>query len=97
MLGAVGLLFLALGFLGLGYLALIWALTNVAGMNFGPIGGRPLLAYSVAFTLLGGQAISLGLLAELLVAYTGRESDTYSVAERTGGAKRQEEYADRVS
>lgn len=97
MLGAVGLLFLALGFLGLGYLALIWVLTNVTGMGFGPIGSRPLLAYSIAFTLLGGQAISLGLLAELLVAYTGRESDTYSVAERTGGAKRQEEYADSVS
>ena len=96
MLGAVGLLFLALGFLGLGYLALIWALTNVAGMSFGPIGGRPLLAYSVAFTLLGGQAISLGLLAELLVAYTGRESDTYSVAERTGGAKRQEEVVETI-
>jgi hypothetical protein len=35
--------------------------------------------------LLGGQVLSLGLLAELLVAYTGRETDTYSVAERTSG------------
>ena len=96
MLGAVGLLFLVLGFLGLGYLALIWVLTNVGGLNFGPIGDRPLLAYSVAFTLLGGQAISLGLLAELLVAYTGRESDTYSVAERTGGGKRQEEMVETI-
>ncbi len=84
MLGAVGLIFFSIGFLGLGYLSIVWLLTNVGSMGFAPIGNRPLLAYSVAAALLGAQAISLGLLAELLVAYTGRETDTYSVAERTG-------------
>ncbi|MCH7688578.1 MAG: glycosyltransferase family 2 protein, partial [Planctomycetes bacterium] len=68
MLGAFGLLFFLLGMLGLGFLSFIWILTNVLGMGFDPIGPRPLLAYSVAATLLGAQAISLGLLAELLVA-----------------------------
>jgi hypothetical protein len=48
-----------------------------------PIGNRPLLAYSIAATLLGGQALSLGLLAELIVAYTSRSSDSYSVRETT--------------
>lgn len=85
MLGAFGLLFFGIGMLGLGFLTVIWLLTNVAGLDFNPIGNRPLLAYSVASTLLGAQAISLGLLAELLVAYTGRETDTYSVSERTTG------------
>jgi hypothetical protein len=89
MLGAIGLLFFGLGLLGLGYLAVVWLLTHAAGLAYGPIGGRPLLTYSVAAVLLGAQAISLGLLAELLVAYTGRESDTYSVAERTSGPIRQ--------
>ncbi|MFQ5733523.1 MAG: glycosyltransferase family 2 protein [Planctomycetaceae bacterium] len=90
MLGAFGLLFFLLGMAGLGFLSIVWLLTNVGGMDFDPIGPRPLLAYAIAATLLGAQAISLGLLAELLVAYTGRESDTYSVAERTvGPAKRQ--------
>ena len=83
MLGAIGLFFFLLGVLGLGFLTFIWVLTNVFGFGFDPIGPRPLLAYSVASTLLGAQAISLGLLAELLVAYTGRETDTYSIAERT--------------
>lgn len=83
-LGAIGLAFLGLGFLALSYLAVVWILTNIGGLNYGPIGPRPLLAYSVAATLLGAQALSLGLLAELLVAYTGREVDNYSVAERTG-------------
>lgn len=83
MLGAFGMLFFGLGMLGLGALGVIWLLTNLGGMPYGAIGTRPLLAYSVASTLLGAQAISLGLLAELIVSNTGRENDAYSVSERT--------------
>lgn len=83
MLGAFGVLLFGLGFLGLGILTVIWLLTNVGGMDFAPIGTRPLLAYSIASLLLGAQAISLGLLAELVVSNTGRDSDTYSIAQRT--------------
>ncbi len=82
-LGAVGLFFFAIGSMGLGYLSLIWGLMHVVPvLPVQPIGGRPLLAYSIAATLLGGQAMSLGLLAELIVAYTGNTNDSYSVAER---------------
>jgi len=83
-LGAVGLLFFALGSCGLVALAVVWLLTNLPPhLNFPPIGNRPLVAYSMAALLLGGQLISLGFLAELIVAYTSRDSDTYSIAERT--------------
>jgi glycosyltransferase involved in cell wall biosynthesis len=83
-LGAVGLVFFALGSLGLAYLAAVWLLTNLPPhFHFDPIGTRPLLAYSVASLLLGAQLLSLGFLAELIVAYTGRDADTYSIAERT--------------
>ncbi|MCA9071945.1 MAG: glycosyltransferase family 2 protein [Planctomycetaceae bacterium] len=91
MLGAFGVLMFGLGFLGLGILAVIWLLTNIGGMDFDPIGTRPLLAYSIASLLLGAQAISLGLLAELVVSNTGRDSDTYSVAERTAVSTRPEQ------
>jgi glycosyltransferase involved in cell wall biosynthesis len=84
-LGGFGLCSLALGVCGLLYLAFIWCCTHLAGADFGPIGTRPLLPYSIAATILGAQALSLGLLAELLVAYTGKESDTYSVAQTTKG------------
>ncbi len=85
MLGAFGLSFFALGMLGLMYLSLVWMLMNVFGaIDPTPIGTRPLLAYSMAATLLGFQALSLGLLAELIVANTVREADTYSIAERVG-------------
>ncbi len=83
-LGAMGLLFFGLGACGLASLAVIWLLTNLPPhFKFDPIGGRPLLAYSAASLLLGGQLLSLGFLAELIVAYTGRDAQTYSIAERT--------------
>jgi glycosyltransferase involved in cell wall biosynthesis len=82
-LGGFGLCMLGLGFGGLLYLAIIWCCTHLAGADFGPIGTRPLLPYSIAAALLGAQALSLGLLAELLVAYTGKESDTYSIRQIT--------------
>lgn len=84
MLGGMGLFFFGLGVLGLTYLGLLWTLMNVIPvLDPAPIGQRPLLVYSVASLLLGAQGLSLGMLAELLVANTGRERDTYSVAERT--------------
>lgn len=83
-LGGWGLFFTGLGLAGLGYLGVIWILTNLAGMGLGRIGDRPLLAYSVASLLVGGQLLSLGFLAELIVSNTRRTDDTYSIAERIG-------------
>ena len=84
MLGWIGLLCFGLGFLGLGFLGVLWLMMNVFHLfPTTPIGDRPLLAYSIASTLLGAQAITVGLLAELIVHRTGRDSDTYSIAEET--------------
>ena len=86
MLGWIGMVCFGVGFMGLGYLAVVWLLMNVfAVWPSTPVGGRPLLAYSIASTLLGAQAMTIGLLAELIVYNTGRDSDTYSVAEETRG------------
>ena len=84
LLGGIGLGLLAIGGAGLGYLMVLWIFMNAFGwVAAEPIGDRPLLAYSMASILLGGQALSLGLLAELIVAYTGRDRDSFSIAERT--------------
>jgi glycosyltransferase involved in cell wall biosynthesis len=85
-LGGFGLILFGLGFLGLFFLGCVWCGTHMFGANFGPIGTRPLLAYSIAAALLGAQALSLGLIAELLVAYRGKEAESFSVAERTTAA-----------
>ncbi len=85
MLGAFGLSLFVLGAAGLGYLGLLWGLMHLVPIfEVAPIGGRPLLAYSIGALLLGAQLISLGLLAELIVAYTGREQDAYCVREEIG-------------
>ena len=83
LLGGLGLCFFGLGVVGLSYLAAIWLLTNLGGQSYEPIGDRPLLAYSIASMLLGAQAISMGFVAELLIAYTGRDVENFSVKERT--------------
>jgi len=96
LLGATGLLCFAVGMLGLAYLATVWGMTNLVQpaldalstdvvVNFEPIGRRPMLVYSAVLMLLGAQLLSLGFLAELIVAYTGRESDTYSISEQIEG------------
>ena len=84
MLGGIGLTIFVLGLFGLGYLAVAWLLMNVVHVwPATPIGHRPLLAYSLAATLLGGQVLSIGLLAELIVHYTSRDRDAFSIAEET--------------
>lgn len=90
-LGAVGLAFFLLGIAGLIYLTAYW----IKGQWWPaddqlPLHQRPALIYSVASLLLGGQLISIGFLAELIIAYTGRDSETYSVAEETPAASSQE-------
>lgn len=91
MLGAAGLTSFGLGMLGLTYLAITWLLMHVIPVwKPEPIGARPLLTYSIVLVLLGAQAMSLGLLAELIVHYTSRDSDSYSVSEEVGRERRDE-------
>ncbi len=87
-LGTIGLGFFAMGMLGLGYLSVLWFFMQTGLVTPAvPIGNRPLLAYSIAASLLGGQALSLGLLAELIVANNARTAESYSVSETTAGKK----------
>jgi len=78
--GGSGLVLSTLGFLGLLYLACVW-LANFWVADPEPIGGRPLLSYSIALLVVGVQLFSLGILAELVTAFGIREADTYSIAE----------------
>lgn len=83
-LGAVGLGFFLLGAVGICYLSVYWLKTQIWPERGDlPLHQRPALLYSVASLLLGGQLISIGFLAELIIAYTGRDAETYSVAEET--------------
>jgi glycosyltransferase involved in cell wall biosynthesis len=80
-LGVLGLILLAIGGLGMGYLAAYWIVDHWILNQDHPIGSRPLLTYSTALLVVGTQLVSLGILAELVTSYNLRAEDTYSVAE----------------
>ncbi len=80
MLGSLGLLAFVAGMAGVGYLAVL--------KLFGPIGHRPLLTYSLLGVLLGAQMVSIGFLAELLIAVSARDEANFSIAERVGGLRK---------
>jgi dolichol-phosphate mannosyltransferase len=81
MLGSIGLVSFLAGNLGLLYLAVTWVIRLWDPDAFLPLHERPLLIYSVAALLIGAQMMSIGLLAELITAYLGRDEDSYSIAE----------------
>jgi len=87
LLGAVGLGALLLGLVVLFYLAVWWVVSRqVPSMEPIHLHQRAALYYSIALLMMGGQLLSVGILAEMITAYQGRDADTYSVAERTDAA-----------
>ena len=87
LLGSLGLICFLLGSLGLLYLGITWVIRLGYPDAFLPLHQRPLLIYALAALLLGAQMISIGLLAELVTGYLGREEDRYSIAETTPPTK----------
>jgi dolichol-phosphate mannosyltransferase len=84
LMGTIGLVSFSLGFLGLASLAANWILGHtLPGWEITPLHQRPAVVYSLGALLLGAQLMSMGFLAELITAYQVRDTDTYSVAERT--------------
>lgn len=84
-LGSLGLISFVLGSLGLAYLAVTWLVRVWHPGAYPPVHTRPLLYYSVVAFLLGTQLLSIGFLAELLIAHQSQPSDSFSIAERTDG------------
>ncbi len=83
LLGTIGLLSFAGGLLGMFYLAAVWVYQYFVPAGATPLHQRPALLYSACAFLFGGQILSIGLLAEMLTAYYGRDSDVYSIAAST--------------
>jgi glycosyltransferase involved in cell wall biosynthesis len=81
LLGTIGLVLSLAGLAGLAYLAVIWLLRLWRPEDFDPIHTRPLMTYSAAALILGAQLLSMGFLAELIVARRSGEEDGYSIAE----------------
>jgi dolichol-phosphate mannosyltransferase len=87
-LGSIGLVSFVIGALMLIYLTGYWIISRLdLGVEVIHLSTRPLLLYSIALLLLGGQFMSIGFLAELFIAYHGPHTKTYSICERAGAEK----------
>jgi glycosyltransferase involved in cell wall biosynthesis len=76
--GALGLLMMLIGGLCLTYLSCLWLI------GAGPIGNRPLLFFGILLVLFGGQSVSTGLIAELVLARSISESSKYVIRDMIG-------------
>ncbi len=86
-LGMGALASLALGILGMGYLAVVWCVSRLAGNVPVHLHETAALYYSLVLLLIGAQLLALGFVAELVSALLSRETDAYSVAEHTSPDK----------
>ncbi|MCL4194294.1 MAG: hypothetical protein KJZ87_21335, partial [Thermoguttaceae bacterium] len=69
-------------------LAIEWTLSRIVpGIEDVHLNHRPAVIYALALLLLGGQMLSMGVLAELFVAYHGEQAQNYSISARTPQAR----------
>jgi dolichol-phosphate mannosyltransferase len=83
LLGSIGLVSLVLGVLGMGILAARWVLSRTILSTPVHLHETAALYYSLGLVLLGGQFLSVGILAELITSYMSQETRGYSIAEVT--------------
>lgn len=97
LLGTLGLSAFGVGAAALGWMALRWVVSRLPAIGCGGeycLSGRPAVVYSAALMLLGTQLLSVGAIAELLVAYQNRKGREYSVKKTIGRPSKAEEDAD---
>jgi dolichol-phosphate mannosyltransferase len=85
LLGTLGLIGFTLGGLGVAALSLWWIASRLDGNieNDMHLHERAIFYYSMGAMLLGGQFFSIGVLAELMTAFHGRDSSAYSIRQTT--------------
>jgi dolichol-phosphate mannosyltransferase len=83
LIGTIGLISFVLGNLGFLYLLATWIIRLWQPDWFEPIHQRALPMFALAALVLGAQMMSIGFLAELIIAYQSGDQLPYSIAERT--------------
>ncbi|MEW4561794.1 glycosyltransferase family 2 protein [Bremerella sp. JC770] len=85
LLGGIGLLFFALGFVGLFGLSGWWVLDRLIGAEE-PIElhKRAIFYYSIVALLLGTQFVTVGLLAEIIRSATAPQTKSYFISQKVG-------------
>lgn len=84
LLGPIGLVSFVMGLLGLVHLALSELLLPlIPALGWLAVRELPAVVFAMGLMLLGGQLMSAGLIAELLIAHFGQQRSAFSVSERT--------------
>ena len=84
LLGTAGLVSFLVGVGGLVYMAFYWVLRMNFYPDWTPLHQRPIVIYSVAALLLGTQLLTMGFLAELIVARDQKRGRRFAVQETVG-------------
>jgi dolichol-phosphate mannosyltransferase len=81
----LGLIGFTLGGCGVAVLSVWWVLSRMDDptANDLHLHERAIFYYSMGALLLGGQFLSVGILAELITAFYGRDSSSYSIRQTT--------------
>ncbi len=85
LLGTIGLSCFVLGALWASWLALYWIVSRLGVFGLAPVHLHecPAPLYAIGLLLMGGQFMSIGFLAELLIAYREPDQKPYSISEQT--------------
>lgn len=84
LMGAAGIGCFALGLSGMAFMAVYWLLRMLYFPEWTPLHQRPVVIYSAAALLLGTQLLTMGFLAELIVARDQKRGKRFSVRETVG-------------
>ena len=84
LMGAAGLVGFVCGISGLFFMAVYWVLRMNFYPEWTPLHQRPIVIYSVAALLVGTQLLTMGFLAELLVARDQKRGRRFAVRETAG-------------
>lgn len=84
LLGTAGLTSFMVGICGMVFMAVYWVLRMMFYPDWTPLHQRPVVIYSVAALLLGAQLLTMGFLAELIVAKDQKRGRRFSVRGTAG-------------
>lgn len=89
LMGTAGLISFLIGTAGLVFMAVYWVLRMNFYPEWTPLHQRPVVIYSVAALLLGTQLLTMGFLAELIVARDQKRGRRFAVRETVGSETKQ--------
>ena len=83
-MGLIGAVSFLGGLTGMLFMAIYWLLRMNFYPEWTPLHQRPVVIYSVAGLLMGTQLLTIGFLAELLVARDQKRSRRFAIGETVG-------------